>query len=125
MLFYNIVLIVILVFGALVNQKGQYTTWPVHIMLLAASLFIPTQFLYVNGTNFVLQDRSFIGIALSPAIGILVSTLVSGLLVLGPPLVRAFLTPPEEEIDNLIIDANVAEMHQRAQTRASVGNVTA
>lgn len=49
MMLYNFVLIVILCVGALTQRnKASTTSWPVHIMLLAISLFVPPQFLYVR-----------------------------------------------------------------------------
>jgi hypothetical protein len=117
MLFYNIILLVICTFGALFNShRAQQTSLPIHIFLLAASLFVPTNFLVTVGTTFSIPDRSFLGIALSPAIGILVSNIIIGLLVVMPPLVRAFTTSAEDDLSVLMVETQVDSYKSRSKS---------
>jgi hypothetical protein len=117
MLFYNIVLLVICTFGALFNgNRAQATSLPIHIFLLAASLFIPTNFLVTVGTSFTIPDRSTLGIALSPAVGILVSNVVIGLLVMMPPMARAFSVEAEDELSEFMVEAQVDLYKERSKS---------
>jgi len=117
MLFYNIVLLIICTFGALFNRsRAQQTSLPIHIFLLAAALFIPTNFLVTVGTTFTIPDRSGLGIVLSPAVGILVSNIVIGLLVLLPPLSRAFSVDAEEELSVFMVEAQVDLYKERSKS---------
>jgi hypothetical protein len=117
MIFYNVVLLIICTFGALFNRnRAQQTSLPIHIFVLAAALFVPANFLTTVGTTFTIPDRSYLGIALSPAVGILVSNIVIGLLVLMPPLFRAYTVDTEEEISVLMVETQVDAYKSRSKS---------
>jgi len=116
MLFYNMILIVLVTFNALMNRnRSQNTSWGLHFFLLMASLFIPTNFLLTVGTSFTIPDRSILGIALSPAIGILVSTVLLGGLVIVPPVFKALTTTTDDELNVLMVESQVDAFKERSK----------
>ena len=68
----------------------------------------------------MVPDRSNITIALSPAVGILISNLFAGILVLGPPIVRALVVPATDEIDELVVEVSVHAMREKAKTKRNI-----
>jgi hypothetical protein len=82
MIFYNIILIALASFTALSQgDKPQETSNPVHVFVLVTALFIPQQFNYTTGDLNKIPDRSLQAIILSPAVGIIISTTISMLLL--------------------------------------------
>jgi len=123
MLFYNSILVVVFVLGALANgARAQVTTYPMHFFLIAVSLWIPLNFLRVDGTTFQIAQRGFLDIALGPAVGIVCTTSLVGALTLFPPLWRAFTVSVEDEIGVLIVESNVDAYQSRGSLATASAN---
>ena len=53
--------------------------------------------------------------------GILISTILAGVLVLGPPVVRALTVPAEADLDELMVDLTVSVMREKGKAKLSAG----
>jgi len=116
MLFYNCILVVVFVLGGLANgARAQATTYPIHFFLVAVSLWVPLNFLRVDGASFAIPQRSFLDIALGPAVGIVCTTSIIGAFTLFPPLWRAFTVSAEDEIGVLMIESQVDAYSTRSK----------
>jgi hypothetical protein len=86
------------------TTKAKLSANPIHIMLLGAALYIPSQFAnpMADPLDFQLPCRSSFCILLGPAVGIIVSTFISAVLVIGEPLYRALLTTREAGLAEIV-----------------------
>jgi len=124
---YNLVIVCAAAFSALLSgKKSEYTAFPIFMFVLLSALFVPLSFISaaVTGSWDSLPPRDGLSVVLSPAVGIVVSTLMSNVFMVSTPFYRAF-TMDEDEAAVYFASKKETKTFARMMTSQSKSSITA
>jgi hypothetical protein len=111
-IFYNLFLIGTLALSVASNNRVQESSYPAHILVLVTALFVPLQFVQKGDNTDSVPSRTPLLIILSPAVGVIVSTMLSMLLIVSPPLYSALTMDVEEAIDAIDVEKELDRVRE-------------
>lgn len=106
---FNIALIIVTAYLARLNDDLDAVIHPIFIMILVSALFQPMSFM-LSGAQF--PDRRPIALALSPAVGVLLGTMLEAALLILPSLGPAIMYSPEEIALKQKLEREIREFHK-------------